>query len=284
VRNPPEDSVKVDEARHPHQVVRAVKTGNGARQTVAQLSYGGCYAAFYGTGRPVQVPFIERLARSFDLVGELRVLDIGCGTGRLLTPLAALGWHVMGMDPQVENLAEARKVADLTAGRVEIVSGGFAELDDIGAFDIVVAVGDPWWYLITPEARADALSRVHRAVRPGGAVVLDGPNFEWILDHYRQPEPSEALVDCTLVRRVPRHDIDRLDGTWTHTDTFSVPDTGEELAMVHRFAIIPLAGVLSSFREAGFDRVDWYPGWATPAPGGPEGPRVIAVGRRPQEG
>ena len=247
---------------------------------MAHLTYGGCYAALYGAGPPIQVPFMAQVARSFDLLGELRVLDIGCGTGRLLAPLAALGWHVVGMDPQLENLVEARKFADLAAGRIEIVAGGFAQLDDIEAFDIVAAVGDPWWYLLTPEARADALYRVHRALRPGGAVVLDGPNFDWILDHYRQPEPSEALVDGTLVRRIPVHDIDRLGGTWSQTDTFRVPDTGEELIMVHRFAVIPREEVLSSIREAGFDCVDWYSSWASTAPNGPEGPRIIAVGRR----
>ena len=217
---------------------------------MAHPTYGRCYAAFYGAGPPVQVPFIARIARSFDLAGELRVLDIGCGTGRLLAPLAALGWHVVGMDPQVENLAEARQIAVLAAGRIEIVLGGFAELDDIEAFDIVVAVGDPWWYLLMRKARADALYRIHRALRPGGAVVLDGPNFEWILDHYRAPEPSEALVDGTLVHKIPVHHIDRLGGTWSQTDTFRVRDTGEELTMLHRFAIIPLEEVLSSIREA----------------------------------
>jgi SAM-dependent methyltransferase len=247
---------------------------------MTHLTYGGCYAAFYGTGPPLQVPFISRIALSFDLAGELRVLDLGCGTGRLLAPLAELGWRVVGMDPQFENLAEARKMADLAAGRIEIVAGGFAELDETEAFDIVVAVGDPWWYLLTPEARADALYRVHRALRPGGAVVLDGPNFEWILDHYRHPEPSEALVDGSLVRKVPVHDIDRVGGTWSQTDTFSMADTGEELTMVHRFAIIPLEEVLSSIRDVGFDCVACYSSWASNAPDGPEGPRVIAVGRR----
>jgi hypothetical protein len=103
---------------------------------------------------------------------------------------------------------------------------------------------------------------------------------KWILDHYRHPVPSEALVDGTLVRRVPVHNIDRLGGTWSQTDTFIVADTGEELTMFHRFAIIPLEEVMSSIREAGFDCVDWYSSWASNAPDGPEGPRVIAVGRR----
>lgn len=212
------------------------------------------------------------------------MLDLGCGTGRHLTPLAALGWRVVGMDPQVENLAEAAKIAALATGQVEIVAGGFAELEDTEAFDIVLAVGDPWWYLLTPESRLDALLRINRALRPGGFVLLDGPNFEWILDHYRHPEPSEALVNGALVRRVPLHDIDRLGGTWSQTDTFSAPGTGEELTMAHRFAIIPLAEVLSSLRQAGFDCVNWYPSWGSTDPGGPEGPRIIAVGRRPPTG
>ena len=41
---------------------------------VAVPSYGGCYAVFYGGSPPVEVPFLTRLARSFHLAGELRVL------------------------------------------------------------------------------------------------------------------------------------------------------------------------------------------------------------------
>jgi SAM-dependent methyltransferase len=248
---------------------------------VASLSYGACYAAFYGGSPPVEVPFVARLARSLDLAGELHVLDIGCGTGRLLGPLAALGWHVVGMDPQRENLGEARRVAAHTPGALEIVAGGFGDLDAVEAFDMIVAVGDPWWYLLTAAARADALSRVRRALRPQGAVVLEGPNFEWILDHYREPQPTEADVNGVRVRRVPRHDINRAAGTWTQTDSFSTPGDDDELTMVHSFAIVPLTEVRSALDHAGFDPVELYTNWASNAPGGPEGPRIVAVGRRP---
>lgn len=248
---------------------------------MADLTYGACYAAFYGSGPPVEVPFLARLARSFDLTGELRVLDIGCGTGRLLGPLSALGWQVVGMDPHAENLAEARRVAAGTPTVVEIVAGGFGDLDAVDAFDIVVAVGGPWWYLLTVTERADALLRVRRALRPGGVVVLEGANFEWILDHYREPQPSEADVDGIRVRRVPRHDIDRSRGTWTHTDRFSTPGTGEELIMVHRLAIIPIDEVRFALHDAGLHHVELYTSWASTAPSEPEGARIIAVGRRP---
>lgn len=104
---------------------------------MARLTYGTCYAAFYGGGPPVEVPFLARLVRSFDLDGQLRVLDLGCGTGRLLKPLAALGWQVVGMDPQPENLAEARRVAAGAVG-AEVVAGGFGDLEGVETFDLPI--------------------------------------------------------------------------------------------------------------------------------------------------
>ncbi len=83
------------------------------------------------------------------------------------------------------------------------------------------------------------------------------------------------------VRRVPRHDIDRAAGTWTHTDTFSTPGNGDELTMIHRFAIVPLNEVQSALVDAGFVRIELNAKWGSAAPGGPEGPRIVAVGRRP---
>lgn len=248
---------------------------------MAALTYGKCYAAFYGAGPPVEVPFLRRLAGSYDLPVDLRVLDMGCGTGRLLEPLAALGWRVVGMDPQVENVAQARRAADRTPGVAGILAGGFGDLDAVEEFDMIVAVGDPWWYLLTPAARADALVRVRRALRPRGVVVLEGPNFQWLLDHYREPRPTEADVDGIRVQRVPRHDIDRRAGTWTHTDTFLSIGGDDELMMVHRFAIVPIAEIRSALGDAGFEGVELYSSWASTAAGEPDGPRVIAVGRRP---
>ena len=244
------------------------------------LRYGACYAAFYGSGPPVEVPFLARLARSVGLTGELHVLDIGCGTGRLLAPLAALGWQVVGMDPQPENLAEARRVAARTPGVVEVLAGGFSNLDAVDAFHVIVAVGGPWWYMLTAAERADALSRVRRALRAGGVVVLDGANFEWILNHYQEPQPSEADVEGTPVRRAPQHDVDRACGIWTHTDRFSTPGTSEELVMVHRMAIIPVDEVVSALQRAGLGHVNLYPSWASTEPAPLNGPRIIAVGRR----
>lgn len=244
------------------------------------LTEGDCYAAFYWRDPGVELPFLERLAQSYGLAKGLRVLDVGCGTGRLLPSLSSLGWEVVGMEPHPDYLAMSRVVAGDAPGRVEVVSGGFGDLDAVNRFDLVLAVGDPWWYLLTAEDRADALARSYRALRPGGVIFLDGPNLDWILDHYRPPVPSEVRYGEVRIRRSPQHEIDRDQRVWTHIDTFTAPETGEVLTTVHRFAMISMDEISVALDDAGFGDLRTYASWQAHSPGPPEGPRMMIAAAR----
>jgi 2-polyprenyl-3-methyl-5-hydroxy-6-metoxy-1,4-benzoquinol methylase len=72
---------------------------------------GSARSEFFRTGE-------EHIARVFLKIGEFtpeRVLDFGCGVGRLLRPLATRSKQVVGIDISPGMLAEARKnCADLT--------------------------------------------------------------------------------------------------------------------------------------------------------------------------
>lgn len=247
---------------------------------MAPLTEGDCFAAFYWRDPAVELSFLERLARSFELPDDLRVLDVGCGTGRLLPALSSLGWRVAGMEPHPDYLAMSRLVAAKAPGTIEVVAGGFGDLEVVSQFHLVLAVGDPWWYLLTPEDRADALARSHRALRPGGVMFFDGPNLDWILDHYRPPVPSEVRHGDVLIRRSPHHQIDRAGRVWTHIDTFTAPDTGETVSTVHRFAMISTGEISGALEAAGFGEVTTYTSWHARSPGPPEGPRIMVAARR----
>src|SRR5256885_2100707 len=58
-----------------------------------------------------------------------RVLDQGCGTGRLLLPLAARGLHAVGVDASDRYITRARSEAERLGLQVELHAGDAAALD-----------------------------------------------------------------------------------------------------------------------------------------------------------
>jgi SAM-dependent methyltransferase len=100
-----------------------------------------------------------------------RVLDAGCGTGRVAIRLAELGFDCVGVDVDESMLAVARREAP----QLRWFSADLAAVtaDDLGGqrdFDLVVLAGNvvP---LLAEATLPTALRRLADLVRPGGELV-----------------------------------------------------------------------------------------------------------------
>src|SRR5262245_9960869 len=135
------------------------------------------------------------------LVGETPcdVVDLGAGTGKLTRSLAALGHHVVAVEPLPEMLDQLRAaVAGVTA------VAGTAEsmpLPD-GSADVVACAPAFHWFDHDP-----ALAEIARVLRPGGQIAL-----VWNVRDERLPwvsELSDAMVGRTGVDRGAAGPIER---------------------------------------------------------------------------
>jgi SAM-dependent methyltransferase len=100
-----------------------------------------------------------------------RVLDAGCGTGRVAMRLDEVGFSCVGVDVDESMLAVARRAAPhLSWHRADLAGLSAADLDGVGDFDLVVMAGNvvP---LLAPGTVGSAVSSVAALLRPGGLLV-----------------------------------------------------------------------------------------------------------------
>ncbi len=101
--------------------------------------------------------------------GAERVVDAGCGSGRLTVALAARGAAVTGFDKSASALADARARAEAAGVRVTLVEAdlnGALPFAD-GAFDAVTSR----LALMVADDPAATLRELARTLAPGGRIV-----------------------------------------------------------------------------------------------------------------
>ncbi len=135
-------------------------------------------AAYHGLSEP-QFTHGTELLKLLDVGSCHRILDVGCGTGRLaVAALAYLGddAHVVGIDPAAPRIAVARQHRDprldFQIGRAEDLSPFHdASFDTVYFNSVLNWIGD----------RPRALGEAHRVLERGGRIgiattVRDRPN------------------------------------------------------------------------------------------------------------
>lgn len=170
----------------------------------------------------------KRLVERLGLAEGARVLDVGCGTGRLARWIAEqLGptGGVVGIDPLEHRISIARSHAG--AVRFEIGQAEDLGVFEDSSFDAVCLSSVLHWVA----DKASALSEIRRVLRPGGRVAISTLPQE--LSH----AGTVALVLQPLLQRAPyAAHVDRAVGRrgCTSTELVSlVLESGLELVELH---------------------------------------------------
>jgi len=120
-----------------------------------------------------------------------RILEIGCGTGHNLGMLAGFG----EVDA-IELDAAAREVASARLGRA-VMEARLPELDGVpeGQYDLVALLD----VLEHVEDDRAALASIARRLKPGGAILVTVPAFQWmwsahdVVNHHQRRYSKSTL-------------------------------------------------------------------------------------------
>ena len=177
-----------------------------ARETVGD-DYARLYAerfrAMSERGQDIhgEAAFVTEL-----LPAPARILDAGCGTGRVAARLAELGYDVVGVDVGASMLDEARAAAPELDWRL----GDLASFDLGETFDLVLVAGNTI-PLLEPGTLLDACEQLGHHLTPGGVVVC---GFGLDTAHLPAGCPPTALNDVDAAFGVLGLDAVIRYGTW----------------------------------------------------------------------
>jgi SAM-dependent methyltransferase len=181
--------------------------------------------------------------------GRAKVLDLGCGTGRIADPLAADGHVVVAVDESPEMLAEVR-VAQPVHAQIEDL-----DLDD--RFDLVLGLS---YLMNSPDVRSRVLATCSRHVAADGLVLMQRH------DPARRLRASDTETRVGDVRLMLA-DVD--DSAWPTVHATTVYRLGDdEWRQAWTTVILDDAATDLALQEAGLEALSLDGSWVTARPRG----------------
>jgi SAM-dependent methyltransferase len=120
------------------------------------------------------------------------VLELACGTGAYLVPLAEKGIRIIGIDISDEMLQRAREKAESRNVSVEVQKGDMRDFQLNQRFPMILLLGNSFQHLLTREDVEQCFSAVKKHLTPGGRFVVEvfNPSLK-ILSR----NPNEIVLD-----------------------------------------------------------------------------------------
>jgi SAM-dependent methyltransferase len=178
------------------------------------------------------------------------VLELGCGTGRVLMPTAKAGIEIIGLDASPAMLSVCRKKlskeSEFVQSKVTDLVNGDMRVFELGReFSLVTIPFRPFQHLLTVEDQLSCLRNIHRHLIAGGKLILDifNPSLPHLTDdrHLTEfgEEPAFTTDDGrTVVRTMRIISRDYFNQVTDNELIYNVtyPD-GREERLVHRFQL-----------------------------------------------
>lgn len=120
---------------------------------------------------------LDNLLSAIQLPADSRILDLACGKGRHSRHLAERGFDVTGLDISWSSITHARQFEH---EKLHFYQHDMRLPFRINYFDAVLNMFTSFGYFEQDSDHVRSLAQVARGLKPGGLLVLDYFNSEWV--------------------------------------------------------------------------------------------------------
>ena len=210
------------------------------------------------------------------------ILELGCGSGRVLLPLARAGYHATGLERDPDMLCVLRENMEPgLEGQVELVEGDMAAFELRRRFSLVIMPCNTYTMLSAVQRRA-TLDCACRHMEPRGLFAASVPNPALLR---RLPRRSAAEVEESFPHPLDGEPVQVSSGWERSKQSLTIhwyydhllPDGGvERVSMQASHALIPEENYQSELEGAGLRLVERY-GDFDRSPYSPDAPSLILL-------
>ncbi|HVT40958.1 MAG TPA: class I SAM-dependent methyltransferase [Gemmatimonadaceae bacterium] len=177
------------------------------------------------------------------------VLELGCGTGRVLIPTARAGVEIVGLDASPHMLAVCLKrleaEPEAVQSRTDLVDANMREFSLRRTFRLATMPFRPFQHLITTADQLACLASIRRHLADDGLLIFDvfNPSLDALvnrpLGQELDVEPEFSLPDGRrVVRRHKTVSEDRANQVNHHELVYYITHPhGRQERLVHAFAL-----------------------------------------------
>ena len=208
---------------------------------------------------------VDEILEELELEPGSRILDVGCGAGRLLIPLAHRGFRVMGIDHCGHYRREARTRAQREGIELDIRAHDIvaADLVDVEPFDAVLDVFAVLGYPEEPAMDVVVAKRLLAVLAPGGQLLIQTRRPVNTSGSFKHPGAGGLCVER---RQFDRH-------SKTMTTMWTVVRSGRQRAYRSSERVYDKSDITSLLEYCGYTDVRGYESASDE--------RIIVVGERP---
>lgn len=130
-----------------------------------------------------------------------RILELGCGTGRILTQIAPNAERVVGMDLNDYRIELCRKRVETLDGetkdKISLFVGNMMNFSVQEKFSLITMPFRGFQHLLRIEDQVETMTNISRFLEEGGHVLIDifNPHPEWLKDDTRKQEMTGSEFD-----------------------------------------------------------------------------------------
>lgn len=222
--------------------------------------FGEIYDIFYGAEVEPTINFLISITNLFNIsLIQSKILDLGCGTGRLLIPLLERGLTIVGSEPSKAMREIVRDKLNKKSLYTTIYEFYAHQIMPIGSFNIILLIDNVFQNYLTRREQIEALNVLYSSLESKGLVIFDFANYYNLIGKFRHVDFRKAsLSNKNTVWLTSVYNIDRINAVFLQQDYIAIPETGQTFETEHKFAIIAAGEFKQVLFDIGFKIVKIY--------------------------